>query len=168
MDAMDMIDEHARALADAVDAVLPGWVERSVATVMARVGRPVEEDVLDDAREAGRRAAEEVGPVMRSLLGTDIDRQGSTPLTLLRDAVRYPTEVLERAGVEPPAPRDGTRERLFPGDVYDLAPATFADVDPDLAAPGLAWGAAKAYEHLRRHKPPHDRPSSEPEGGAGW
>jgi hypothetical protein len=28
---------------------------------------------------------------------------------------------------------------------------TFADLDPDLAEPGLAWGAAKAFVHKRRH-----------------
>ena len=72
-------------------------------------------------------------------------------MTLLRAAVRYPTEVLRAAGV-PGVVRDEQQERLFPNDVYDLAPANFADVDPALAEPGLAWGAAKAYIHLQRHK----------------
>jgi hypothetical protein len=92
-----------------------------------------------------------VGPMLRALLATDIDEQATTPLSLLRGAVRYPTAVLRDAGV-PPARRDEQQERLFPDDVYDLAPATFADVDPALAEVGMAWGAAKAFEHLQRHK----------------
>jgi hypothetical protein len=104
------------------------------------------------AAEAGRQAAAEVGPAVRELLAADIDDQRTTPLSLLRGAVRYPTAVLEAVGV-PPVRRDEPQERLFPDDVYDLAPATFADVDPALAEVGLAWGAAKAFEHLQRHKP---------------
>ena len=104
---------------------------------------------------AGGRAVE-VGAAVRALLALDIDEQRSTPLSLLREAVRYPTEVLRRAGVEPVGERDDVRVRLFPDDVYDLSPAAFADVDPRLTEPGLVWGAAKAYEHLRRHKPEED------------
>ena len=57
--------------------------------------------------------------------------------------------------------RGGTRlrARLFPDDDYDLSPATFADVDPRLTEPGLAWGAAKAFTHLQRHRPPDQRPN---------
>ena len=88
---------------------------------------------------------------MRALLAADIDDQHTTPLSLLRGAVRYPTAVLSAAGV-PPVRRDEQQERLFPDDLYDLAPATFADVDPALAEVGMAWGAAKAFEHLQRHK----------------
>ena len=40
----------------------------------------------------------------------------------------------------------------FPDDVYDLAPATFDDVSPDLHDPGLRWGAAKAHVHLKRRR----------------
>jgi len=64
--------------------------------------------------------------------------------------VRYPTEVLRAAGARPVA-RDPIQVRLLPDDVYDLSPATFADIDPALAEPGLMWGAAKALEHRRRH-----------------
>ncbi len=105
---------------------------------------------LTAAAAAGVLAQREVGPRVRALLDTDIDEQRSTPLSLLREAVRYPTEVLRAAGVEP-VERDEMQERLLPDDVYDLAPATFADVDPALAEPGLVWGAAKALAHRRRH-----------------
>jgi hypothetical protein len=150
-------DDHAAALADAIEDVLPGWVERSVATVLAQAGAgpgdPVWAEARADAEEAGRRAVAEVGGAVRALLSTDIDEQHTNPLSLLRQAVRYPTEVLRRAGVDPLPGRDDVKVRLFPDDVYDLSPATFADVDPRLTEPGLVWGAAKAYEHLRRHQP---------------
>ncbi|MEO7555966.1 MAG: hypothetical protein ABIV94_05100, partial [Acidimicrobiales bacterium] len=70
---------------------------------------------------------------------------------LLRRAVRYPTAVLAAAGV-PPVVRDAFAERAFPDDDYGLTPATFADVDPALHEPGLAWGAAKAHVHLSRRR----------------
>ena len=166
-------DQHSAALAQAIEEVLPGWVERSVAAVLARAGPGAEPEaaagagsepeaqasgviagpVLADAADAGRRAAAEVGAAVRELLAADIDEQRSTPLTLLRQAVRYPTEVLRRAGVAPVEERDDVKVRLFPDDVYDLSPATFGDVDPRLAEPGLLWGAAKAFAHRQRHQP---------------
>lgn len=146
-----MVDKEAAALADAIEAVLPSWVERSVVRVMTAWKGEVDDDVRAAAAEAGRRATAEVVPELRALLETDIDDQRTTPLSLLRAAVRYATAVLEHAGV-PPVQRDEQQERLFPDDVYDLAPATFADVDPALADAGMAWGASKAFQHLQRHK----------------
>ncbi len=144
------MEEQAKALADAIEAALPSWVERSVARRLADAGRPVETDVAAAAADAGRQAADEVGPAVRRLLEADIDEQATTPLSLLRGAVRFPTAVLRGAGV-PEVVRDEYHPALLPDDVYDLAPATFADVDPSLAEPGLAWGAAKAFTHIQRH-----------------
>jgi hypothetical protein len=147
------VEPHATALADAVVAVLPGWVERSVARILAAwQDGPPDPSVMAAAGDAGRRAAAEVGEEMHALLAADIDEQRSTPLTVLRAAVRYPTEVLAAAGV-PPVERDPIQVRLLPNDLYDLSPASFADVDPSLAEPGLVWGAAKALAHRRRHAP---------------
>src|SRR5947209_11783747 len=148
---MPRVEEHAAALADAIEAALPGWVERSVARVITAWRGDVDEDVRRAATEAGREAVAEVGPQVRALLAADVDDQRTTPLSLVRGAVRYPTAVLREAGV-PPLRRDEQQERLFPDDVYDLAPATFADIDPALGEIGMAWGAAKAFEHLHRHK----------------
>jgi hypothetical protein len=145
------VEPHATALADAVEVALPRWVERSVTRiVVAWTGAPPDAAVAEAARDAGRRAAAEVGAEVRALLAADIDEQWTTPLSLLRSAVRYPTRVLEEAGV-PPVERDPIQERLLPGDIYDLSPASFADVDPALAEPGMVWGAAKALAHRRRH-----------------
>jgi hypothetical protein len=142
---------YAEQLADAVDEALPRWVERCV----RRVADQQRFD-LDDAAERRLAAAvDEVrndgGQRIRTLLATDIDEQAGTPLALLRSLVRYPTEVLRAIGAVPVS-RDEFQQRSFPEDVYDLSPASFADVDPALHEPGLAWGAAKAYVHLARRK----------------
>jgi hypothetical protein len=144
-------DIAAVALAEAIERALPGWVERSVVRLATAFHGRVDDDVRASAASAGRRAATEVGREVRDLLALDIDAQTASPLSILRRAVRYPTEVLRAAGV-PPVVRDEAQERLFPDDDYDLAPANFADVSPDLADVGLAWGAAKAYTHLQRRR----------------
>ena len=139
------MEPYATALADAIERVLPDWVVRSVARYTD------DPAVLARASDAGVEARAEVGPAVRALLEADIDDQRSTPLALLRSAVRYPTAVLREAGV-PEVARDEFAVRAFPDDVYDLAPASFADVDPSLQEPGLEWGAAKAHTHLTRRR----------------
>jgi hypothetical protein len=141
------LDALAAALADAVEAALPAWVARSVET---RAG-VVAADVRAAADDAGRRAAADVGTRVRRLLATDVDDQRGNPLAVLREAVRYPTEVLRAAGVAPAA-RDAFAERAFPDDVYDLAPATWSDIDPGLQERGIVWGAAKAHVVLARRR----------------
>ena len=140
--------EHAVALADAIDDVLPGWVERSV---RARLGT-VPPDVAAAARDAGERARAEVGAAVRELVLRDVDEQRGNPLALLRTAVRYPTQVLHDAGA-PIVERDKFSRERFPDDVYDLTPANWSDIDPSLQELGIAWGAAKAFEHKQRHRP---------------
>ena len=148
---MPSIEEHADALVAAVEAALPRWVERSVRRLLVAYVGSADPLVMAQAAEAGRRAVEEVVPELRALLATDVDEQRTNPLSLLRGAVRYPTAVLREAGV-PPVVRDDFSERSFPDDDYDLTPASFADVDPSLHEPGIAWGAAKAYVHLARRR----------------
>ena len=97
-------------------------------------------EVAGAAERAGRQAQRETGAAIRALLVADIDEQRTTPLALLRQAVRYPTEVLRQAGV-PPVERDRFAEQAFPDDDYDLSPATWADVDP---------GLDRARHHLGR------------------
>jgi hypothetical protein len=146
------MEEHAEALAVAVDRVLAGWVERSVARIMVAYQGSVPADVRAGAADAGRAARAEVGVELRELLARDIDDQRTNPLAVLRGAVRFPTAVLRAAGV-PPVVRDDFAERAFPDDIYDLSPATWRDVDESLHEPGIVWGAWKAGEHLRRRRP---------------
>ena len=145
------MDEYAAALAETVDEVLPGWVERSVGRLVMAWQGVVPPEVLEAAVVAGQEARREVGARLRRLLEADIDAQWTGPLDVLRAAVAYPTAVLQAAGV-PPVRRDEFAERSFPDDVYDLTPATWSDVDERLHEPGLVWGAWKAKQFLDRRR----------------
>jgi hypothetical protein len=142
---------YAAALADGIASAIPGWVERSVRSVLADQGIAVDEALTARIDEAGRAAQAEGAARARQLLGTDIDAQAGNPLSVLRGLVGHATGVLDAAGAQPVV-RDAFRERNFPDDVYDLTPASFADVDPALHEPGLVWGAAKAHVHLARRR----------------
>jgi hypothetical protein len=150
-------DEEAFAaisaeLLEAVARTLPGWVDRVVRERATDAGLEIDESARAAASAAGAAAVAEVIPRLQVLLATDIDEQRTNPLSVLREAVRFPTEVLVALGV-PQRDRDDFAVRSFPEDLYDLSPAAFADIDPELHEPGLRWGAAKAYVHLRRRRP---------------
>jgi hypothetical protein len=142
---------YARELADGIEAALPRWVVACVERVLVAYRGSVDAEERRAAEAAGQQASADVGPEVQALLQTDIDEQRTSPLALVRGAVRYPTAVLEQAGV-PPVERDPFAVRQFPDDPYDLTPASFADVDPALHEPGLTWGAAKAHVHLARRR----------------
>ncbi len=146
------LTRYATELADGVEAALPGWVVASVRRVHREgLGIDAPHEVVRAAERAGAEAAADIGPKVRALLARDIDEQTTNPLSIVRGATRYPTEVLHAAGV-PPVDRDATARRQFPDDDYDLTPGFFADLDPDLHGPGLTWGAAKAHVHLARRR----------------
>ena len=144
------VGEAATRLADLAIAALPGWVERCVASACERAG-VVPAELSASAHAAGLRCAAETGPPLRELLATDVDEQQTTPLSVLRSAVRFPTQVLADGGVPVPE-RDDFDASRFPDDPYGLTPASFADIDPDLGPMGIAWGAAKAFEVLQRRR----------------
>jgi hypothetical protein len=146
------VDAVAEALVAAVDRAIGPWVERSVGHIMAAYRGEVPSDVRDQARIAGEDARLEVVPALRALLARDVDEQWTSPLSIVRGAVRFPTAVLRAAGV-PDVQRDEFHERLFPEDRYGLVPKSWRDVDPDLHEPGLVWGAWKAKTVLDRHRP---------------
>ena len=140
-EANRILREHGEALADAVTAAIPAWVQRGVDLHAPDL----------DASAAGSAAAADVGPKLRALLAADVDEQQVNPLALVRAAVTYPTEVLIAAGVAPPH-RSGFDVEHFPDDPYGLVPMTWRDVDESLHEPGIVWGALKARAHLQRHK----------------
>lgn len=144
--AEQQLADSAGTLADGIAQALPGWV---VAAVESRLPH-MDSESQEAAEAAGLAAAAEIGGQVGRMLAADIDDQRENPLALLRRAVRYPTEVLLAAGAAP-IERDEFAIERFPDDLYDLTPASFADIHPDLQTPGLEWGAAKAYVHRRRH-----------------
>jgi hypothetical protein len=133
----------ATGLADAIDAAIVPWLVGCVASRVA--GRE------DAARAAAEEARREVLPRIRELLATDIDAQRSTPLQLLRRGTTPVNRLLADSGAVPPV-RDEVVRRLDPDDVYDLGPAAYADLGPEVAEAGLVWGAAKAHVHLQRRR----------------
>ncbi|MFP5322930.1 MAG: hypothetical protein ACLGIC_13955 [Acidimicrobiia bacterium] len=147
----ERLAQIAGVLADRVESVVPGWIERLVVERVAAWQGEVADGVRAEAVTAGEAARAEVGPAMRGLLATDIDEQTANPLELLRVATHHAHAVLARHGM-PPVRRDEFAERSFPADVYDLMPATWGDVDPSLHEPGIAWGAAKAFVHKARRR----------------
>jgi hypothetical protein len=119
-------------------AVLDAWsaaggsiaVERSEAT--ARL------------QEAAKAAQQHVSTDLRALLERDPASQARTPLEIVRELRREPTEVLIAIGVGAIA-RDPFEERALPDDLYGLAPRTLSDLgDDDLGPLQLAWGLGKA------------------------
>ncbi|MEL6981699.1 MAG: hypothetical protein AAFO29_04675 [Actinomycetota bacterium] len=141
-----LLAQYGQDLADGIEGALPGWVAAAVALRLPPDDRVDHQDAI---AEAGRVAAADVGGRVRELLALDIDEQWTNPLSLLRSAIRYPNEILRAAGVAE-AVRDAQATRFQPDDVYDLAPASFADLAPELHDLGISWGAAKAHVHLRR------------------
>jgi len=149
-----LLAELGTELAARVAAALPGWVLRCVDSSLP-ADTPDRDQVLARAEATGLRARREVEPRLMALLGSDVDNQGSTPLTVAREAVSYPTEVLRGARV-PPVPRDPFVSARFPDDPYGLSPASLRAVDPDLGELSIAWGAAKAMAHRQRHGTPDE------------
>jgi len=145
-------EDPATALADAIAASLPGWVERCVERrLTGGPGQPGEAGrAMERAREAGRLAGAEIVPRLRALLASDVDEQWTTPLTLVREAVPYATAVLRDEGVPIPA-RDAFAASRFPDDLYDLTPANLQALGDEVGELAIRWGAAKAWEHKRRH-----------------
>ena len=141
----------AAALGDALDEAVPPWIERLVVERLAAWRGDVSDAERAEARAAGEAARSDVVPRLRGLLATDVDQQAVNPLALLREVTRHARDVLARHRV-PAVDRDEFSVRSFPDDLYDLAPATWSDIDPGLQEPGIAWGAAKAYIFKARRR----------------
>ncbi|MCU1491103.1 MAG: hypothetical protein JWM85_2508 [Acidimicrobiaceae bacterium] len=131
-------------------AALPAFIERSVATRLQQAFGQLGPTGAEEAAEAGRAAAADVLPRLRQLLSTDVDLQRETPLGLVRRAIPHATAVLRHAGV-PEVRRDRFSEERFPDDVYALMPANLGVLGDEVGEAAIAWGAAKAMTHRRRH-----------------
>ena len=142
---------YGAALADGVERALPGWVADRIVERAAAWDPAVAAGLGPQAEAAGVAATLDVVPALRLLLSTDVDEQRAGPLEVLRRAVPHATAVLVGVGV-PEVARDEVRQRLFPDDRYDLSPASFVELGPEVAEAGIAWGAAKAHVVLARRR----------------
>jgi hypothetical protein len=138
-------------LADALIEAIPPWLVRAALSRVAESGMRATADGSERIRRAAATTATALEPRLREVLLADVDAGGGSPLALVRDSVGPVTAVLHDLGVTPSV-RDEFARRRFPDDLYDLAPASFADVDESLHEHGSAWGAARAYVHLRRRQ----------------
>jgi len=144
---------YADELVQAVEAALGEWVESCVYRVLQAQGRSVGAETMRLIGAARADATSEVVAELRDVLALDVDEQRKNPLSILRAAVRYPTDVLRAAGAQSVA-RDEFDERSFPDDDFALTPAAFADFGPAVHDAGIVWGAAKAHVHLQRRRGP--------------
>lgn len=145
------IETVASTLLQAVVEATPSWVARSVAEVVAAQGLAVDDAHTDRLADAAARAQRYVEANLGALLRADIDQQRSTPLTIVRDAARFPVEVLHAAGAREMHRLDVDRW-AFPNDPFGVTPASLAEMGPAVHEAGIAWGAAKAHVHLRRRR----------------
>lgn len=154
-----LLTETGASLAAAVVAAVPGWVQRAVDGVLdawTAVGGVLQPEAGDTdavrqrAAEAGEAAQRALSDDLRLLLAADVDAQWTTPLSMVRALVEFPTEVLVQAGVSPRV-RDRFDEKRFPADPYGLTPASLSALGPEVGDLALAWGAAKAAAHRARH-----------------
>ncbi len=142
---------YGEALLAAAVADTPSWVatcvHRVVVSQRLQGGDDAELLVVDAATRAQAFVADRLG----NLLTTDIDRQATTPLSVFREAVRFPVEVLHQLGAEPVHRGDVSRW-AFPNDPFGVTPGNLSDVGEETHAAGIVWGAAKAGLHLQRRR----------------
>ena len=152
-DEAERFARYGAELVDAVEVSLGPWIERSIREVVLRQSGPdaVTDRLLIDAADAAVATCGEVVPALRTLVQADAEAQRANPLQLLRNGVRHATAVLAAHDVAP-VRRDRIQQETLPLDVYDLAPATWADIDPSLVDPGIRWSAAKAHVVLSRRR----------------
>ncbi len=149
MDTADQVDPPAELL-EVASRVAPRWLRRCTTDAANAAGI----DPAGFEAQLDSMVATETGRLLdrlRALLATDVDEQQTNPLSLFRDATAGPTAVLRQVGV-PPVRRDRFAHERFPDDDYAIVPATWADIDPALQEPGIAWGAWKAMTVLARRR----------------
>ncbi|HSG79468.1 MAG TPA: hypothetical protein VLD62_07815 [Acidimicrobiia bacterium] len=134
------MDETSRALAEEMLAAYEPFVRRRLEERGIDVS-----DAMAAALEEGRAWLRER---LESLLSVPYAQQTRSPLEVFQEAMRFPTEVLDAAGVEPPD-RDAVVGNALPGDRHDLAPASSQDLGEGPWRAHIAWGAAKAVAITR-------------------
>ena len=143
------IETIAAELHRAVVDATPRWIRHSVLAVTRAQQIPIPDDRRGLVEEAAARGEQFVDRHLRELLETDIDRQTTTPLSILRDAARFPVEVLHDLGAQE-VHRIDVERWAFPNDPFGVTPVSLAELGTEVQQAGIAWGAAKAYLHLQR------------------
>ena len=148
---MTTYESATQDLIVAIDQVAEPWLENLVLRVVATRGIPIDDALRLEASIAAREGRQWVGERLRVALEIDVDAQRLNPLQILREAVRFPTQVMQRFGIRA-ANRDEYDEKINPDDIYGICPAHWSDIDESLTEPGIIWGAAKASTVLQRRR----------------
>lgn len=138
-------------LIDAIGRVVESWLVRIAVETYEAHGQSVTPDFRIAVEGAARTGGEWVLARLKATLEVDVDGQRVNPLQTLREAVRFPTQVLREAGI-PAKVRDEYDQKINPEDVYGIGPAHWNDIDESLTEPGIVWGAAKASTVLQRRR----------------
>lgn len=133
---MDVAAYGARShrVAEAFVAAYPAYVRRR----LEQLG--VAGPEIDAAIERGRASLEAAFAAWR---GPGPERQRASPLELFREALGAPTHTAIALGAAAPD-REDIQERVLPGDLLDLAPATSRDLGDEAWEAHVAWGLARA------------------------
>lgn len=144
------VDAYSARLLESVTAVVVPWARRLVDERLVSDG--LMESVSQEARRSAVAETERLAvDGLSELLKLDAEQQRTNPLTVLRSATIPLGRFLSSVGATPVA-RDEFDRRSLPDDVFGLAPATWADIDPSLVEPGLEWGAWKAATIISRRR----------------
>ena len=143
------LDEAPAALLVGARRIVPIWLRRVATDACARGGVD-SGDVADGLDRLVEQVSGTTLAQLAELLATDVDRQRTTPLSVLRGAVLPVADFLRAHGVAPPA--NAASGTVSAADEYRLEPANWSDIDPSLHEPGLRWGAWKAMTILARRR----------------
>jgi hypothetical protein len=154
------LTEYGIALAEAIQAAMPSFVERLVRERSTAFGVPLQTGATPqdfaalhgDVTKLGQSVASAVDHALREFFISDIDSQRTTPLTIIRNHLGPVTEFLRSLSFSP-ADRDPFDVSSFPADVFALGPQAWQDFGEEAHEAGLRWGAAKAMVHRQRHVP---------------
>jgi len=148
---MESLQEIGAQLGDELEKALPRWVEACVRKIYEASGGEWHQQIADETMDAGVKCAKDLMHELTNLFEADVEQQSPNPMSVLRKAAHYPTEVLVRNEV-PPLQRDEYAESTFPQDIYDLTPTAFLDFGQRCHELGITWGAAKAHAHFARRR----------------
>ncbi len=148
---MTPLQEIGAQLGKELEEALPRWVEACVRNTYEASGAQWHQQIADETSNAANKCVKELMQELTELFEADVDRQIANPMSILRKAAVYPTEVLVGNEV-PPVQRDDYSEVTFPQDIYDLTPAAFLDFGQRCHELGITWCAAKAHAHFARRR----------------
>ncbi|MEY3805477.1 MAG: hypothetical protein RIR69_289 [Actinomycetota bacterium] len=145
------LEPYPKALCDAVVHAVPGWLTTRITALVEGVSTDDRDKVLSALDDIVERTQRSVRHDLYGLLLQDVDEQRQNPLQVLRNSIKYATDVLNSCGI-PHVVRDEFDVKAMPDDVYALGPLTWKDLSEEVHEAGINWGAWKAATVLQRRR----------------